>query len=60
MKTYPYPIELSFFNQPQPVLSVSENTQIFWVSSGTLTLSIYEASTEQFQTYKINSDELFL
>ena len=60
MQTYPYPIELSFFNQPQPVLSVSENTQIFWVSSGTLTLRIYEASTEQFQTYKINSDELFL
>lgn len=60
MKTYPYPIELSFFNQPQPVLSVSENTQIFWVSSGTLTLRIYEASTKQFQTYRINSDELFL
>lgn len=60
MTLYPYPVELSFSDYHDHMLSVSECIQIFWVTSGTLVLNIYNSDTGEFETYKVENNCLFL
>ena len=60
MNLYPYPVEVSFFNNEINMLSVSDCIYIFWITSGTMLLNVYNPDTGLFNVHHIKEDQIFL
>lgn len=60
MNLYPYPVEVSFFSNEINMLSVSDCIYIFWITSGTMLLNVYNPDTGLFDVHHIKEDQIFL